>query len=575
MLLNESEVFGAQNGRRSALGAAAPGATPPGAVFMDFVQTPGSVTYFVGRNGSGKSKAARAIARNLEKQGALYLSTDRLMGIMKLADYGWGTVPSDYKGPPIDDNRSVIDSESRRHGIATDILLTLREDPVVGLKVAAFLKKALGRTIEFRENAGFFDPFVRIGSVEYSLLRDEGHGLRELTVLLAAVYQRDWRLLVVDEPELHLHPALAQLWVSELSRECAERSGEAIVVTHEPTMIRPSSAEDLQHIWLFQPGTKPAKFSSGVHEGTENRIAASLQKNPQLVSQLAFAPRPVLVEGQDDVAALGVAMLRTQPSAIAAQTELALCGSSGDVALWFEFANALNIDVRAIADLDALFSSDVQRTIERSPAIRERLKTELYAEPPRAHVALRPLIESANAAEVAPNERARARWLANDVPPDSGDAHRRDRLIDMLKDEGLWLHPQGTLEDVLGIKKGKAEPAQAASTDGQIDAVAEWCAYDLDPLGDLGHLLQAAVERIANNITQALGTTPGVVLRGPVGPMAKSDAKLVDVNHLGQGRYRITVKAPQEFEGYFVEIDRDTPPSQIKLLPPRSIEMPE
>lgn len=566
MLLTESEVFGAEKR----------GAPASDAAFMDFVQVPGKVTYFVGRNGSGKSKAARAILRKLPQQsGGLYLSTDRLMGIMGVTSYGWGVAPARYDGLPLKlEERDWLNSQSREHGMATDILLRLRDEPVVGLKVAAFLRKALGRTIVFRENAGNFDPYVRIGDVEYSLLRDEGHGLRELTVLLGAIYSADWRLLVVDEPELHLHPALAQLWVSELSRECADRGVAAIVVTHEPTMIRPSSGADLEHIWLFQPGRKPATFASAIHAGTESRIAASLQKNPQLVSQLAFAPRPVLVEGQDDVAALGVAMLRTQAAAIAAQTELALCGSSGDVALWFEFANALNIDVRAIADLDALFSSDVQRTINRSAPIQERLRSELLAEPPRADVALRPLIEAANVAGADKNERARARWLADGVQAGSGDEHRRDRLIEMLKQEGLWLHPQGTLEDVLGIEKGKADPAQAAAKPGAIDAVADWCAYDLDPLGDLGHLLQSAVERIANNLTQALGETPGVELTGPVGPMANSDAKLVDVTHLGDSRYRITVNAPVEFKGYFVEVDRDTPPSQITLRPPVPDEQP-
>ena len=548
--VDESEIFG--------LGGSTPGA------FVEYEPQPGKVMYFVGRNGSGKSKTARAIATQLKGR---YLSTDRLMGIMAVTNYSWGSVPADYKGPPIQESRGSIDRTSRQHGTATDVLLALRDDPVVGLKVAAFLRKALGRTIEFRENAGFFDPFIRLNDVEYSLLRDEGHGLRELTILLAAVYSTDWTTLVVDEPELHLHPALAQLWISELSRECAERKVHAVVVTHEPTMVRPATAEDLAYIWLFQPGRRPAPFSTAIHPGTEGRLTASLQKNPQLLSQLAFAPRPVLVEGPHDVAALSATLARTQAAAVVSQTELAPCGSSGEAVLWFELAAKLGLDVRAIADLDALFSGDVQRTIDRSPEIQERLRSELLAEPPRANVALRPLIEAANAAGVAPNERDRARWLADRVAARSGDEHRRDRLIDMLRSEGLWLHPEGTLEDVLGIVKGQADPAAAARVPGKIDAVADWCAFDLDPLGDLGHLLRAAVERIANNLTQALGTNPSTVLTRPVGPMSQSDSKLVDVRHLGDQKYRITVKAPAEFAGHYADVDRNTAPSEIRLIP--------
>lgn len=282
----------------------------PGGEYVDYEAVPGTVAYFVGRNGSGKSKTARAIAANL---GGRYLSTDRLMGIMAVNNYPWGAVPSVYKGPPIADSRNSIDRTSREHGTATELLLMLRDDPVVGLKVAAFMRKALGRIIEFRENAGFFDPYVRLNSAEYSLLRDEGHGLRELTILLAAVYSTDWTTLVVDEPELHLHPALAQLWISELNRECIERGLHAIVVTHEPTLVRPKSADDLEHIWLFRTDAAPKKLRSAVHEGTQDRITASFRKNPQLLSQLAFAPRPVLVEGPHDVAAVSAALARTNP----------------------------------------------------------------------------------------------------------------------------------------------------------------------------------------------------------------------------------------------------------------------
>lgn len=530
-------------------------------VFIEYRPEPGRVSYFVGRNGSGKSKTARAIASAL---GGKYLSTDRLMGIMAVDNYGWGSIPSVYKGAPLDDNREYITERSSQDGMATAVLLGLREDPVVGLKVAAFIKRALGRTMLFRESAGFFDPYVAVNGVEYSLLRDEGHGLRELTILLAAIYSTDWTTLVVDEPELHLHPALAQLVISELNRECEQRQVHAVVVTHEPTMVRPTSADELEYIWLFQAGLAPRRFRSAIHPGSERRLTASMQSNPQIVSQLAFAPRPVLVEGVHDVAALTVALARTQSPAVVAQTELVACGSSNQVAVWFEFAKNLGLDVRAIADLDALFSGDVGRTLERNPEILRQFSDEFYVD--HAHEVVRPLIQAADLKGIEKKESARARWLATAIEAGSNDAKRRDRLIAVLRDEGLWLHPQGTLEDVLGNEKGGTPHAEAAAKPGAIDAVAEWCAYDLDAMGDLAHMLREAVERIANNLTQALGADPNAVLTGPVGSTSVSDAKLVDVAHLGHGRYRITVKAPPEFAGYYAEVDRQTPPADILLV---------
>lgn len=96
-----------------------------------------------------------------------------------------------------------------------------------------------------RELTGFLDPVVKMGDTEYSLFREEGHGLRELVVLLTAIYSDDWRLLVLDEPELHLHPSVARLCIGELERECARSDRRAIIVTHEPSLIAPTSSTDL------------------------------------------------------------------------------------------------------------------------------------------------------------------------------------------------------------------------------------------------------------------------------------------------------------------------------------------
>ena len=60
-------------------------------------------------------------------------------------------------------------------------------------------------------------------------------------------------------------------------------------------------------------------------------------------------------------------------------------------------ADALKIDVRAVADLDARLDSAVQRVMDRSPDIQKRYKDELAAEPPKTSTVLQPLIPAMNA----------------------------------------------------------------------------------------------------------------------------------------------------------------------------------
>jgi hypothetical protein len=238
-------------------------------------------------------------------------------------------------------------------------------------------------------------------------------------------------------------------------------------------------------------------------------------------------------------------------------------------------AKSLEIDIRAVADLDAIFTSDVQKTIDRSPALQARYREELFAEPPVTHVALRPLIEAANQAGAGKDERSRARWLADLNLKESGLISRRNKLIEVWRAEGLWLHPQGTLEDVLGIEKGRAQPDIAASTPGAIDIVSNWCAFELDPRGELEHLLGAAVERIANNINQAQGVDPAATFDRPVGTTASIDERLAGIEHLPNGKYRLTVKLPIQFAGYWLDFDRDTPPSGMHLSCPPAPQIDE
>lgn len=524
------------------------------------------VTYLVGRNGSGKSRTAKAIARAL---GGHYLSTDRLVGLMNFTSYSWGPVPADYKGVPLSekDRRYALEM-GRDSGTATREMYELRERPDVWLRVAAFIRRALGRSVQLRDAAGYLDPRVEVDGESYSLLRDEGHGLRELVVLLTATYRADWELLVVDEPELHLHPSMARLWLAELNQECVRTGHHAVVVTHEPSLIKPSTAADLGAVYLFSQGSAPRPISAGVPSDRASQVDASLALNPQLVSQLVFSPRPVLVEGPHDVAALSTALARIAPLEVLAQTDFVNCGGSGLVGLWFDICGRLGIDVRGVADLDAVFDPQVQNCMDSLPQVQLAYRWEAGLEPPRTHRMLRTLIEQANADGCAKDARSRALWLAA-VAEGTGWRATRDRLLDIWRRAGLWLHPQGTLEQVLGLdQKGEDAARQAAQRPGAIDAVAQWCAFELDTSATLEELLNLETERIAQNILRKQREDPKTAITSPIGSTAEADRRLVTVSPAPDGAHRLEVLTPPEFAGYWMEFSRDTPPTQYLLQPP-------
>jgi len=374
---------------------------------------------------------------------------------MNTLNYGWTMTPDmqKFKGVPIGDSeREQARQFGRDAGSAIDEVYALREEPDVWLRVAAFVQRALGRSIELRETAGFIDPYVRIGDSEYSLLRDEGHGLRELVVLLTATYRQDWTLLIVDEPELHLHPSMVRTWLGELEKVCSKSDRRAIIVTHEPSLVRPRSAEDLNSLWHFATGRSPQCIADHIQPGAHERVTASLRRNPQLVSDLVFSPRPVLVEGDHDVAAFSASLSRTQPPEVIAQTDLVNCGGYGSVSLWFEIATCLGLDIRGVADLDALFSDECQRSMDRRPALASLYRERFGIEPPKTKAVLQTLNEVMGRDSVTSDPAARRDWLKSlSEDPPNGHMIKRDAVIEIWREQGLWLHPQGTLEDLLGL----------------------------------------------------------------------------------------------------------------------------
>lgn len=530
----------------------------------------GPITYFVGRNGSGKSRTARAIANQLPN--ARMLSTDRLVGLMDFNNYPWGPEVKDSKGIPLDaDSRSQVRNRSKQSGVANDELYALREQGDVWLRVAAFIRKALGRVVELRESSGYLDPYVRIGEIEYSLMREEGHGLREVVVLLAAIYREDWETLIVDEPELHLHPSLARLWLTEVERECVSTSRRAIVVTHQPALIKPSTAEDLRSVWVFQRAKSPVRIYDQFSESENDRVSASVTENPDLVSGLVFSPRPVLVEGTLDVAALTTTLRAVASSEVVAQTDLIFCGGNQALALWFKIASSLGIDFRAIGDLDNLFDNTVVNVMDSRADVVARYASELDTQPATTRTALEQLVQAMALAKVQKDPKSRSSWLAQlTVKSAEGHTSRRDKILAIWRDAGFWLHHEGNLEAVLGVDtKHRTVIVSAAKTSHALDPAARWAAYDLDPNGDLRVLVQAMVERVAHGIIEAIGTQPGSLYHMPVGSSREVDAQLVSISPVGMGgRHRLTMVKPAQFADQWVEFDRDTPASQLTLRPP-------
>ena len=135
---------------------------------------------------------------------------------------------------------------------------------------------------------------------------------------------------------------------------------------------------------------------------------------------------------------------------------------------------------------------------------------------------------------------------------------------------GIWLHPQGDLENSLGMsdKLDARECARKADQRTPFDDAVHWSLYRFDEANGVQALLEAEVERIAQEIQRFTRRNPARDCNAPIGLFADGDSRLVTVEPLGNGRYVLIVKEPAEFCGWRLEFDRSTPPDAMRLQSP-------
>jgi hypothetical protein len=184
--------------------------------------------------------------------------------------------------------------------------VALKQRADLRLKVQSRLQTLFGRDIELR--------WVQEG-VEIEFLRpatgrspypggQEASGLVQLVSLLAALYDNEVQCLLVDEPEVSLHPQLQSFLLGEIQFAAGDpSSGKKLIVlsTHSPSMLNLSRLEDLTSIVFFHDAAAPPTQISTTAPELESSALKGLIARMGMAHRIAFfAPVVVLVEGPSD-----------------------------------------------------------------------------------------------------------------------------------------------------------------------------------------------------------------------------------------------------------------------------------
>ena len=326
----------------------------------------GEINFLVGPNGSGKSQFAASLRDSLPN--SRLLGTDRLSGMQ--ANMGFGVFGDNFAEGYDKRWFPQFKSASASYGFGLDTFILLEERIDIRIKVEATLNNLFDRNISITWDSGRLVPRATSGKTgdSYRIDRDECHGIRELLVLLTHLYNDDYQYLIIDEPELNLHPQYQSFFI----QEARSAAGNPLVdptkkviflITHSPFMIDLRGMGDLSSVLSFSSSHVAPVSLGGIEGKPAQRLASLVPRLNVHHKQLFFSDNPIFVEGILDAQLLEAIQERRKVSITAAGSCIIDVGGAEEVNKYLELCRGLRKSAHFLYDLDSLFMGNLRQCI--------------------------------------------------------------------------------------------------------------------------------------------------------------------------------------------------------------------
>lgn len=336
----------------------------------------GPINFLVGPNGSGKTRFAGALLNALRQfQGqSRLLGTDRLGGMSHPAAFR--NFSSDPFAQGYAKNRFGYLRSAGEEGSGIDVIVSLEERADLRIQIEATLSHLFDREISLEWDSGNLIPRVRRHSdtLSYRWDRDECHGIKELLVMLTHLYDDQKQYLIIDEPELNLHPQYQSFFMQEVRKVAGDPSTDGtkkivFLVTHSPFILDFKSEEDLRGVISFD-------LEYSVPRQVHSLLPSNLPYSTFMGrlnghhKQFFFSDAPIFVEGIRDARIVEAMMEARGVSVAGAGSCIIDAGGSGEVSHYLELCKGLGKEAHFLYDLDSLFRGHLRSRIKSDESIR-------------------------------------------------------------------------------------------------------------------------------------------------------------------------------------------------------------
>lgn len=329
------------------------------------------LTTLVGPNGTGKTRALRAIKAAVPSLRGIS-NKGRKVHLLAAG-----------RTSPMEHFRSAVNHPNSIHADAaavgsinfqnqwwdlesiTGVLLALNQRADLRLKVEARLQQLFDRSIDLSWSQSGLTVAISsmLGGSPYAA-NHEASGVLQLIALLAAIHNDEIGALLIDEPEISLHPQHQAFILEEMLRVAGDPIDAdkklIVIATHSTALIPLRSLSELPSMAFFSSALRtPAQVNTNDEILKRAKLSALMARLSATHRMAVFAERVLLVEGPSDEIITTQLASRLNQRLLARNAQILPVSGKGEFAEVARLFRLMGKHVAVLADLDALADNNV------------------------------------------------------------------------------------------------------------------------------------------------------------------------------------------------------------------------
>lgn len=333
------------------------------------------ITTFVGTNASGKTQTLKALRDTMRSDKSFvykvrYLSSNRI-GTMepfrsKTDAYSHDINHFDFGGQETKSIRKQIET-------ATGDFFSMDDRKDIFIKVSERLSELFNRHIYIRWNAGNMQVYFEKTNSEHEYsVALEASGLVNIISILAALFDEEVEVLLIDEPEVSLHPQLQSYLLREMKNATNKFNKTIIISTHSSEMIELNKPSDLCNFVFFRKDSLPIQISPDTLELQNAKLKEFILRMSIIYNQGFFAKKVLLIEGSSDMIICRYLCNRLNLNLDVASSQIIPVEGKGQFPVITKLFRLIGKDVCILTDLDGFTDdNDIINLFSNLPQAKE------------------------------------------------------------------------------------------------------------------------------------------------------------------------------------------------------------